>query len=112
MDGTPPAAKAALHISKRTVAPKFGQKFLTVFEIQPYVQLTRVVTDNSVTVESEPPNERIIRFDEFCIAQPQNRNVQRAQAKGCPETLLTLAQTRLALAQTRLALAQFSLGAL
>jgi hypothetical protein len=67
VDGTPPAAKAAFDISKRTVAPKFGQKFLTVFKIQPDVQLPRIVTENYVTVESEPPNERIIRFDEFCI---------------------------------------------
>src|SRR5580692_4851622 len=98
MDGTPPAAKPAFDISKRTIAPKFGQKFLTVFEIQPDVQLTRVVAEYSVTVESEPPNERFIGFDEFCIAESQNRNVQRAQAKGCSKALLTLAQPRLALA--------------
>src|SRR5580704_617021 len=99
MDGTSPASKPAFDISKRTNAPKFGQKFLAVFEIQPYVQLTRVVAEYSFTVESEPPNERIVGFDEFCIAQPQNRNVQRAQAKSSSKALLTLAQQRLALAQ-------------
>ena len=58
MDGTSPAAKPAFDISKRTILPKFGQKLLTVLEIQPYVELTRVVPENSFTVESEPPNDR------------------------------------------------------
>jgi hypothetical protein len=78
MDGTLPVTKPTFDISKRTIAPKFGQKLLTVFEIQPYVELTRVVPENSFKAESEPPNERHRWLRRILHRSTANRNVQRA----------------------------------
>src|SRR6266403_3015915 len=105
MDGAALATKPAFDLTQRTVAPKIRQEPITIVEIQPYAQLLRVVTNNSVTTQTKPTYERIVCLDKPCIAQPQNRNVQRAGAKG-------RAEARLALAQPRLTPAQLLFGAL
>ena len=95
----------ALHLAQRTVALKIGQKLHAIIGIQPDAQFIRVVTDNSVMAKPDPPHERIVSLDEFCVTQPRNRDQHRAGVKGC-------AKTRLTLSQPRLALPQFLFGAL
>src|SRR3981081_56259 len=99
VDCTPPGAKLALDLAQRTVAMKIRQESTTIIEIQPNAQLLGVVTNNSVTTQTKPTYERIVCLDKLCIAQPQNRNIQRAGAKGRAEARLTFPQPRLALAQ-------------
>ena len=65
MDGAAPAAQLALHLAQRTVALKIRQKPRTILEIQPDAQFVGVVTDNSVTAQSDPTQERIVSLDKL-----------------------------------------------
>src|SRR6516162_4142518 len=73
--GTPAAAKPALDIAQRTFTPEIREEFRAIVEIHPYVQLTRVVPDDFVTLQPEPSHKRIVCLDKPCGAQSQDRDV-------------------------------------
>jgi hypothetical protein len=60
------------------------------------------MTKNPLPTQSKPPNKRIVGFDEFLVAQPQDCDVDRAGVKGLAETLLALPQQMLRVRATRL----------
>ena len=95
MNRSSPASKLAFHLSQRTVAFKIREELLTVFGINPYAKLRRIMTHNSIPAQAEPSDKRIICLDEPLVAQSQDRDVHRAGVKGFAEAFLALPQQML-----------------